>query len=61
MVAVEEFDDVKTAFIYIEMYVSGLEIRSAGLPYPGLRIKSLELTPGGITDPFTVCSRSDKQ
>ena len=61
MMAVEELDDMKAAFIDIEMDVPGFEVWSTGLPDFCFRIQAFNFLPGGIADALAVCSWMDKQ
>ena len=61
MMAVEEFDDMETAFVDIEMDIPCLEAGSTGLPDFCLRIQAFNFLPGRIADTFAVCPGMDKQ
>ena len=61
MGAVEELHDVEAAFVDIEVDVSRLKGRRAGLPDPCVRIQAFDFLPGGETDAFAVGSGTDKQ
>ena len=61
MMAVEEFDYVEAASVDIEVDVSCLEIRRAGLPDLCLRIEPFDLLPRSLAQPFAVRCRVDEQ
>ena len=61
MMAVEEFDDMETAFVDIEMDIPCLEAGSTGLPDFCLRIQAFNFLPGRLADTFAVCPGMDKQ
>ncbi len=54
MMTVEVLDDMKAAFVDVEMDVPGLEIGGAGLPDLRLRIEALRLLPRGKADASAV-------
>lgn len=61
MGAIEEFHDVKSALVDIEMDVSRLKVRHTGLPDLCFRIKAFDFLPGNRTDAFAVCRWVDEQ
>ena len=59
MIFAEEFYDVESAFIDIEMNVAFLKIRSMGFSYFCLRVQSFNGLPCGSTDAFAVAVHID--
>ena len=54
VMAVKKLDDLKATSIDIKMYVSGLEIRSTGLPDRHFRMQLFNGEPGSVPDAFAV-------
>ncbi len=61
MLCVEEFNNVKTAAIHIEVYVPFLKTRRTGFPHFRFRVQLLYCFPCCLTDTFTVHSRNYKK
>lgn len=59
MIFAEEFYDVESAFIDIEMNVAFLKIRSMGFPYFSLRVQRFNGLPCGSTDALAVAVHID--
>ena len=47
--------DLKTALVYVKMDIALFKIGSAGFPYFGLGMQSLDRLPRALADSFTVC------